>query len=154
MPTNNQRRLFAVILAFGALNLLFPQQAVAARRLPGAQIVAALPLRQLPVVPIKPITVKRRLIARISAYTSTRDQTDATPFTTASGSTVREGTLAMNGVPFGTRVRIPDAYGDRVFVVEDRMNARYGRNHADIWMTTRDAARRWGRRTHTLEILE
>lgn len=86
------------------------------------------------------------------AYSSTADQTDGDPFTTASGATVRDGIIAHNGLPFGTRVRFPDHFGDKVFVVMDRMNPRYGNQTADLWMETREAAKQWGARVVKMEI--
>ncbi len=105
-----------------------------------------------PVRPPQPI-VKRRMIVRTSAYSSTRDQTDGDPFTTASGKKVHDGTLAMNCLPFGTKVRISGKFGSKIFTVEDRMNAKWGCSRADIWMPTRAQAMQWGVRTVTLEIL-
>lgn len=87
----------------------------------------------------------------VTAYSSTPDQTDDTPFITASGSHVRDGVLAANFLPIGTRVKIPEVYGDKIFIVEDRMNARY-HVRADIWMETREAAKKWGIKYVTLEV--
>ncbi len=87
----------------------------------------------------------------VTAYSSTPDQTDDTPFITASGTHVRDGVLAANFLPIGTRVKIPEIYGDKIFIVEDRMNARY-RYRADIWMETREEAKRWGIKYVTLEV--
>lgn len=88
--------------------------------------------------------VKKQLRFTLTAYSSTKDQCDADPFTTASGSKVGEGLIANNGLPFGTRIRIPEYFGDRVFIVQDRMNARHGSHVADIWMTSRNQAKQWG----------
>jgi 3D (Asp-Asp-Asp) domain-containing protein len=88
----------------------------------------------------------------VTAYSSTPDQTDDTPFITASGTHVRWGIVAANFLPIGTRVRLPDHFGDQVFVVEDRMNARYDK-HMDIWMETKTEARTWGIRRVTIEVL-
>lgn len=87
----------------------------------------------------------------VTAYSSTPDQTDSTPFITASGTHVRDGVLAANFLPIGTRVKIPEIYGDKIFIVEDRMNARY-HVRADIWMETREAAKKWGIKYVTLEV--
>lgn len=87
----------------------------------------------------------------VTAYSSTPDQTDSTPFITASGTHVRDGVLAANFLPIGTRVKIPEIYGDKIFIVEDRMNARY-RVRADIWMETREVATKWGIKYVTLEV--
>jgi 3D (Asp-Asp-Asp) domain-containing protein len=75
----------------------------------------------------------------VTAYSSTPEETDSTPFVTASNTEVREGTLAANFLPFGTRVQIPELFGDRVFVVEDRMHQRKT-NFVDVWMPTKEAA--------------
>jgi len=68
-----------------------------------------------------PVKIK----VKITAYSSTVDQCDDDPFVTASGHTVEEGVIAANFLPFNTKVRIPAIYGDRVFVVKDRMNKKY-----------------------------
>ncbi|OGH92021.1 MAG: hypothetical protein A2534_01460 [Candidatus Magasanikbacteria bacterium RIFOXYD2_FULL_39_9] len=85
------------------------------------------------------------LDAVITAYTSTPGQTDDTPFIAASGKRVHDGMIAANGLPFGTQIVIPELYGDKVFVVEDRMNRRYGLGRMDIWLdTTRAEAMKFG----------
>lgn len=88
----------------------------------------------------------------ITAYSSTPDQTDSSPFITAFGTQVRDGIIAANFLPFGTKVRFPTLYGDKIFVVEDRMNARYN-YHADIWMQTREGAKEFGARIAPIEIV-
>ena len=98
------------------------------------------------------IKIQGTYIVQASGYSSTPDQTDSTPFTTASGSVVRDGTIATNFLPFGTTIRIPDVYGDRIFVVEDRMNKRY-RNNIDIWFPERDLAKEFGRKNVKIEII-
>lgn len=105
----------------------------------------------LPVIADKP--VYRSVVVRSSAYSSTIDQTDGDPWTTASGSKVHDGVIAANGLPFGTKVMIPKYFGRKVFTVEDRMSAKWGRRKIDIWMTTRQAAKQWGVRTVTIQIL-
>lgn len=87
----------------------------------------------------------------VSAYTSRPEETDSTPFTTASGTHVHDGTLATNILKFGTKVRIPALYGDKIFTVEDRMNIRY-QNHADIWVDDITDARKIGRRSVIMEV--
>jgi len=88
----------------------------------------------------------------ITAYSSTPDQTDSTPFTTANGTEVHTGVVAANFLPFGTRIRIPQHFGKQIFIVEDRMNERYD-VQLDIWMETREAARQWGIRYEEIEVL-
>jgi len=70
----------------------------------------------------------------VTVYSSTPDQTDDSPFITSNGRHVYDGLVAANWLPYGTRVRFPDIYGDKVFTVNDRMNERYGYGHIDIWM--------------------
>lgn len=79
----------------------------------------------------------------ITAYSSTPEQTDDTPFTTASGTTVRDGIIASNFLEFGTKVQIPEIFGDRTFVVEDRMHPRKV-NFVDVWMPSREDALKFG----------
>lgn len=86
-----------------------------------------------------------------TAYNSLPGQTDDTPFITASGTTVRHGVLAANFLPIGTRVKIPEIYGDQVFVVEDRMNSRYWKR-VDIWMESYDDAIQFGLKNIEIEV--
>jgi len=88
----------------------------------------------------------------VTAYSSTPDQTDATPFITANGTYVHDGIIAANWLKFGTRVRIPEYFGDKVFIVADRMNPRFD-DRADIWMADRQSAMNFGLRRLTIEVL-
>lgn len=91
--------------------------------------------------------------AVITAYTSTPGQTDDTPFIAASGKRVHDGMIAANGLPFGTRVKIPAVYGEKIFVVEDRMNSRYGYGRFDVWLDmSRAEARKFGVKRVAVEI--
>ena len=87
----------------------------------------------------------------VTAYNSVPWQTDDTPFNTADGTHVRDGIVAANFLPLGTRVKFPEIYGDKEFVVKDRMNARY-RNRADIWMESIPDAKQFGHNYTTIEI--
>lgn len=85
-----------------------------------------------------------------TAYSSTADQTDASPYTTASGATVGPNTLAANFLPFGTVVRI----GQKLYTVKDRLNARYnGKSLVDLWFPSRDQALAFGVRVIDMEIV-
>jgi 3D (Asp-Asp-Asp) domain-containing protein len=86
-----------------------------------------------------------------TAYNSLPNQTDDTPFITASGTTVRHGVLAANFLPIGTRVKIPEIYGDDIFIVEDRMNPRY-HQRVDIWMEDYSDAIQFGVRNIDIEV--
>ncbi|MCR4323304.1 MAG: 3D domain-containing protein [Candidatus Azambacteria bacterium] len=102
---------------------------------------------------------KNRRVSRVmqgvtmTAYSSTPDQTDDSPFTMANGKRVHDGAVAANFLPFGTKVMFPELYGDKVFTVEDRMHKRFS-NRMDIWMETRGEAIKFGIREVTVEILE
>ncbi len=103
--------------------------------------------------PEAPIKVKKVKVV-ITAYSSTAWQTDDTPFITASGKTVEQGIVANNMLPFGTEIRIPELYGDEIFVVEDRMNQKKGYYHVDIWFADYEQAKNFGSKNTYIEILE
>ena len=90
----------------------------------------------------------------ITAYSSTPDQTDDAPFITASGKHVADGIIANNLLPFGTKVRIPQLYGDKIFIVEDRMHTRKGKYMADIWMPKYSEAKNFGVKITEIEVIE
>lgn len=93
----------------------------------------------------------------ITAYNSEVAQTDDDPCTTANGFNVcqhnQEDTVAANFLKFGTKVRIPEIFGDRVFVVRDRMNSRYT-NHVDVWMKGHSEAVNFGVQVATIQVIE
>ncbi|MDD5098234.1 MAG: hypothetical protein PHD31_00705 [Candidatus Pacebacteria bacterium] len=90
----------------------------------------------------------------ITAYSSTEWQTDDTPLVTANGSIVREGIVANNMLPFGTEIKIPELYGNKVFTVEDRMHSRKGSYWVDIWFPTLEEAKAFGIKEAYVEIME
>ena len=90
----------------------------------------------------------------VTAYSSTVDQTDSDPFITAAGTWVKEGIVASNLLPFGTEIRIPEIYGEKIFVVEDRMSWRKGEYHIDIWFPSYWEALNFGTKKTYIEILE
>lgn len=92
---------------------------------------------------IEKSAVRYTTVITVTAYSSTVDQCDDTPFITANGTHVRDGIIAANSLAFGTKVQFPDVFGDKIFVVEDRMNARYS-DRADIWFETREEAKQFG----------
>jgi 3D (Asp-Asp-Asp) domain-containing protein len=83
------------------------------------------------------------LSMRITAYASVPEETSDHPFITASGEHVYDGVVASNILPFGTKIQIPGLFGNKVFVVEDRMNRRF-KNTIDIWMPSKLAAKDFG----------
>jgi len=98
--------------------------------------------------------VAKKVKVVLTAYSSTPDQTDDTPFITANGKHVIDGIVANNMLPFGTKIRIPSIYGYKIFTVEDRMNARKSKYHVDIWMPDRQSAIDFGAKTAEIEILK
>ena len=101
--------------------------------------------------------VKNTLRFTITAYNSEVGQCDATPCITANGFDLCkhgvEDSIATNDLPFGTKVKIPDYFGDRVFVVRDRMNKRYS-DRIDVWMLEKKEARTFGVKHATIQVLE
>ena len=100
------------------------------------------------------IKITRKIKVVTTAYSSTTWQTDSTPFITAAGTYVRDGIVANNLLPFGTKVRLPEIYGDKIFVVEDRMHWKKGYYHIDIWFASYSEAKNFGIKRTYLEILE
>ncbi len=98
--------------------------------------------------------VKEVLLVFATAYSSSIAETDSDPFITASGKRVRDGIIANNLLPFGTKVRLPGLFGDKVFVVEDRMNKRKSNYQIDIWFSSRREALNFGSKVTRMEILK
>lgn len=120
-----------------------------AERLVLTQTNSLLPLSS----PASPERVISKLGVIITAYSSTPDQTDDTPFITASGKHVRDGIVATNLLPLGTKIKIPEIYGSKIFVVEDRMHPRM-HDRIDIWFSSYSEAKKFGIKRTYIEILE
>ena len=93
----------------------------------------------------------------ITAYNSEIGQCDVAPCITANGFNVCEhgieDTVAANFLKFGTKIKIPDLFGDRVFVVRDRMSKKHD-NRVDVWMLDKSTAKNFGIRIAKIEVLE
>jgi len=89
----------------------------------------------------------------LTGYSSTTDQTDDTPFITASNTRTRDGIVAANFLAFGTKVQIPSIFGDKVFTVEDRMAKKHS-DKIDIWFPERYLAKNFGVQEAEVVILE
>ena len=89
--------------------------------------------------------------ATITAYTSSVDETDDTPFITASGARTGHGVIACPPkYDFGTKIVI----NNKEYVCEDRMNPRYhDEERFDIWVETKDEAFDWGVRELDVKVL-
>jgi len=95
----------------------------------------------------------KEVLSVITAYTSTPDQTDDTPDIAAWGDHVYDGMIAANWLPRNTKIKIPALFGDKVFTVSDRMNARYGYGRLDIWMdSSKDEAFKFGVKRAVVEV--
>lgn len=94
----------------------------------------------------------RRLKVVVTAYSSTKDQTDETPFLTAANTQTRDGVIAANFLPLHSKIMIPEIFGDKIFVVEDRMHERF-KDRIDIWFPDRDSARNFGLKVAAIQIL-
>jgi 3D (Asp-Asp-Asp) domain-containing protein len=100
-----------------------------------------------------PAPAPKSKVTVITAYSSSYDETDGNPFITASGTNVRDGVVAANFLKIGTKVQIPALYGDKVFVVEDRM-ASYNNGKVDIWMPSKAQALQFGVKRTEIVVLQ
>lgn len=122
----------AIILALVSVftDTSFPQVAQAqtiGQASPGKTIVS-----QLPIAGDR--EAGRVFAVVLTAYSSTPEQTDSTPFNTSNGLRVYDGLIAVNWLSYGTRVKFPELFGDKIFTVNDRMHPRFGRGRADLWL--------------------
>ncbi|MFA6514094.1 MAG: hypothetical protein WCT50_02250 [Patescibacteria group bacterium] len=93
----------------------------------------------------------------MTAYNSEPGQTDDSPCITANGFNVckhgEEDTIAANFLKFGTKVMIPELFGDRVFTVRDRMNQKHP-NRVDVWMKDHSNAMKFGVKVAKIQVIE
>src|SRR3989338_4990943 len=121
-------------------------------------LAKAEPNRSFPIAETRAPLQKIQVVA--TAYSSDVWQTDATPCIPADGYYICEhyekfgegNTIAANFLPLGAQVKIPELYGDKIFVVHDRMNSRYGYGRIDIWMPTREEAKQFGVKRFEIEM--
>jgi 3D (Asp-Asp-Asp) domain-containing protein len=95
-----------------------------------------------------------RILAIVTAYSSTPWETDEDPHITASGKPVKDGIVANNFLPFGTKIKIPEIFGDKIFVVEDRMKRGKSKYQFDVWFENYFEALKFGAKKTYVEILE
>jgi 3D (Asp-Asp-Asp) domain-containing protein len=107
-------------------------------------------------LPAPVIKIIRTSTHTITAYNSEAAQTDDTPCITANGFDVcahnEEDTIAANFLKFGTKVQIPELFGDRIFIVRDRMNKRYS-DRVDVWMKEKSDARQFGVKVAKIQVI-
>ncbi len=118
--------------------------------------IAIVNVLNTPMLPAQKATEAIVMNVVATAYSPRVQETDSTPFITASGTRTRDGVIAANFLPFGTKVRLPGYFGDKIFTIEDRMNRRY--THAyphriDILFEETKQAIHFGRQEITLEII-
>jgi len=106
-----------------------------------------LSIKRAPLTP-KPVIME----VTVTSYNSDPRQTDDTPFITAYNTRVRDGIVAANFLPRGTKIRFPEYFGDKEFVVEDRMHRRFS-DRVDIWSADYAFSREFGIRRVKMEIL-
>lgn len=156
-----KRKILITILSFALILGGFPalkhklQDAFAKTELQEIQVSQLAMVQENTLAQVaSPQNPKQIIKAVVTAYSSTVGQTDSTPFVTAAGTMVHDGIVANNLLPFGTKIRMPDLYGDKIFVVEDRMNKRKGDNHFDIWFASTQDAKKFGVEITYIEVLE
>lgn len=94
--------------------------------------------------PSSSFTIIESIPVTVTAYSSTIWETDDTPFVTAANTQTRDGIVASNLLPFGTKIRIPEYFGSKIFLVEDRMNERINDFTIDVWFPSSYQARLFG----------
>lgn len=96
-------------------------------------------------------------VAKVTAYNSVPEQTDATPCISADGTNICEFdgcVVAQNGAKFGTKVEI-DGIG--ICTVHDRKNSRYDSAWIDYYMGGREmvgAALKFGTKDLKYRVIE
>ncbi len=107
-------------------------------------------------LPQNKIKIKKTIKVVVTAYNAVPEQTDATPCLTADGTDICANPqlkiVAANWLPFGTKIRIPEYFGDTIFEVRDRMNSRYP-YRLDVLMDSIPAAKEFGIRYLKIEII-
>lgn len=100
----------------------------------------------------QPVVAPGTYTMTVTAYSSSVAQCDASPFITASGQRVRDGIVAANFLPLGTKIKIPALFGDKIFEVQDRMAQRHW-GRVDVWFADYWKAARFGARELEVEIM-
>ncbi len=107
-------------------------------------------------LPKNKIKVKKIVKVVVTAYNAVPEQTDSTPCITADGTNICANPnlkiVAANWLPFGTKIRIPEYFGNTIFEVRDRMNSRYP-YRVDVLMDSIPAAKKFGVRYLKIEII-
>jgi 3D (Asp-Asp-Asp) domain-containing protein len=89
------------------------------------------------------------IVVTVTGYSSSYDETDEDPWITANNTVPRFGIVATNDLPLGTKIKIPEIFGDQIFIVEDRMNKRF-KNRIDVWFPSKEDALNFGIKENVL----
>ncbi len=156
--------LLFVLFVFEAVLIFIPFRDMANEIRAGKHIAQAVPVAPVYIVDSQKLDIdtylrqyfaskkpRKIMMVTVSAYSSAKNQTDNTPYKTAYNTFVRDGIVAANFLPVGTVVRFSEKFGDKFFVVEDKMDERYGL-HADIWMSKYEDAKNFGLQYLEMEI--
>jgi len=111
--------------------------------------------KTLPEIKVKQYRVKKAFYTTVTAYSSSPDETSGDPFITASGDRTGDGVMAHQYLPFGTKVRFPELFGEKIFIIKDRLHEKHtSPYHFDMWMQSKTEAKAWGARQIKVEILD
>jgi len=111
--------------------------------------------QKLPEIPLR--EPMRQVKLYVTAYTSHASQTDGNPCNTAFNINLcnreNEDVVATNylNLPVGSKLKIPEYFGEKIFTVVDRMNPRFQKT-IDVWMKDYNQAIKFGRKFTIVEI--
>lgn len=165
LKNKTQRAKLAVscLVLVGLLYSAITPQTVSAENSSILEKLVDLVTEEAPSFPIAENAEFKQINVVSTAYTSRAAETDDTPcipamwkfnlceFYEENG---YGNSIAANFLPLGTQVRFPELYGEKIFVVRDRMNARYGYGRVDIWMPELAEAKTFGVKRLKMEVLK
>jgi 3D (Asp-Asp-Asp) domain-containing protein len=95
------------------------------------------------------LRVISKYVARITAYTSSVEETGRSDGLTKYGVFAKRGIVAADDLPFGTLIRI----GGRIYTVTDTFGGGY-KGKIDIWMEDKEEAIEFGVQHLEVEVVE
>ena len=156
----HREKIIAIVSLISLINFIFPQPVkshILVENGGKQSFVNYGSMEQIMALPslpeIKTREAKNYFYLTVTAYSSSPDECSGDPFITASGERVNDGTLAYNFLSFGSKVRFPEIFGEKIFTVTDRMAAYKGKYIADIWMPSKAEAIQWGVKVIKMEII-
>lgn len=96
-----------------------------------------------------------QLVAKVTGYSSSVNETDDSPTITASNTTTRHGVVANNCLPLGTEIELKGLRGveSGIYYVEDTKAPRFGCEWIDVWRSSKGSARKVGVQHTTVRIV-